>query len=336
MWSFFIDYLCGIIHLQFSAHLTRILIVRFSSIGDIVLTSPVIRCLALQTDAELHFLTKKSFAHILESSPYLHKIHSIEKEVTEVLPELKKLEFDYIIDLHNNLRSLRLRLALSVKSFSFNKLNIKKWLLVNLKIDRMPDIHIVDRYLETTAALGVKNDGKGLDYFIPETTVLPEDFPTAGNYVAYAVGAAHATKRLPAEKIIETCRKIGRPTVLLGGPGDAETGKQIAAAVGKNVMNYCGKLSLHQSAAAVRDADFVITHDTGMMHIAAAFKKRIISVWGSTVPEFGMTPYLPENEGFSKIIEVKNLGCRPCSKIGFDKCPQGHFRCMQEAKVDIF
>ena len=200
----------------------------------------------------------------------------------------------------------------------------------------MPDIHIVDRYLDTTATLGVKNDGNGLDYFLPETTVLPKDFPTTGNYVAFAIGAAHATKRMPANKIIETCRNIDRTTVLLGGPDDAETGRQIAAATGKKTVNFCGRLSLHQSAMAVRDADYVITHDTGMMHIAAAFKKRIISVWGSTVPEFGMTPYLPENEGFSKIIEVKNLGCRPCSKIGFDKCPQGHFRCMQEAKVDIF
>ncbi len=312
----------------------RILLIRFSSIGDIVLTSPVVRCLALQTDAELHFLTKKAYAGILENSPYLHKVHTIKKEVTEVLPALKQLDFDYIIDLHKNLRSLRVRTALSAKTFSFDKLNVQKWLLVNLKINRMPEVHIVDRYMETVANLGVKNDGKGLDYFMPKNTVLPPDFPKSGTYTAFAIGAAHATKRMPANKIIEICQDINRPVVLLGGPGDAETGEQIAASAGSHVVNYCGKLSLHQSALAVKNADRVITHDTGMMHIAAAFKKKIISVWGSTVPEFGMTPYLPEGEGLSVIAEVKNLPCRPCSKIGYAECPRGHFKCMKEVTVD--
>lgn len=310
--------------------LPRILIIRFSSIGDIVLTSPVIRCLKLQLGAELHFLTKKSFGGILTANPYLDKIHTIEKKVGEVLPTLKALDFDYIIDLHNNIRSRQIRSQLSAQSFSFNKLNIEKWLLVNLKINRLPDIHIVDRYMKATESLGVKNDGKGLDYFIPEETNLPEELTSIDlPFIAFAIGAAHATKRLPREKIISICRKIKQPVVLLGGPSDADVGSEIEKLAGAHVTNLCGKISLHQSALVVKNADLIITHDTGMMHIAAGLKKRIISVWGNTVPEFGMTPYYPDNEESSTIIEVKNLSCRPCSKIGYADCPKGHFKCMQ-------
>ena len=164
----------------------RILIIRFSSIGDIVLTTPVMRCLKKQLDAEVHFLTKKGFTTLLESNPYIDKIHTINKRVKEVLPTLKKLDFDYIIDLHKNLRTLQVRLALRTKVLAFNKLNIKKWLLVNLKINRMPDVHIVDRYLKPVEPLGVKNDGEGLDYFIPKGTILPKNLPK--KYIAFAIG----------------------------------------------------------------------------------------------------------------------------------------------------
>jgi len=306
--------------------LPRILVIRFSSIGDIVLTSPVIRCLKLQLDAEIHFLTKKSFGGIFSANPYLDKIHTIEKKVSEILPELKALEFDYIIDLHNNIRSRQIRNQISAKSFSFSKLNIEKWLLVNLKINRLPDIHIVDRYMRAVESLSVKNDGKGLDYFIPVETSLP--IKVLPNSIAFAIGAAHATKRLPADKIISICKKIKRPIILLGGPSDAEVGVTIANTVGDSIINLCGKISLHQSALVVQKSGLVLTHDTGMMHIAAGLKKRIISVWGNTVPEFGMTPYYPDNEENNPIIEVKNLSCRPCSKIGYETCPKGHFKCM--------
>lgn len=313
-----------------NSNLPRILIIRFSSIGDIVLTSPVIRCLKLQLNAEIHFLTKSSFKTINSANPYIDKIHTIDKKVNEVIPELKALNFDYVIDLHKNIRSRQVCRKLAAKSFSFNKINIEKWLLVNLKINRLPDVHIVDRYMETVSSLGVSNDGKGLDYFIPKETILPDEMISlSGPFVAFAIGAAHATKRLPTEKIISICKKIKQPIILLGGPSDAEVGAEIEKKAGAHILNLCGKISLHQSALVVQNADSVITHDTGMMHIAAALKKRIISVWGNTVPEFGMTPYLPNNQKNSTIIEVENLSCRPCSKIGYSVCPKGHFKCMQ-------
>ena len=319
----------------------KILIIRFSSIGDIVLTSPVIRCLKKQTGTEIHYLTKKNFEKILLSNPYVDKVFSIEKEISEVITDLKSMNYDYVIDLHKNLRSLHVKKALGVKSFSFNKLNIEKWLMVNLKINRLPNTHIVDRNLKTVASLGVKNDGAGLDYFIPKEDEIDLDeiskkfnFPIAeSKYIAFVIGAAHATKRLPVEKIIDICNDLNLPVILLGGKEDFENGDIISTKSTGYVLSLCNKLNLNQSASIIKHAQVVITHDTGLMHVAAAFRKKIISIWGNTIPEFGMYPYYPtsENEGIFKnnMVEVKGLSCRPCSKIGYDKCPQGHFKCMQ-------
>ncbi len=308
----------------------KILIIRFSSIGDIVLTTPVIRCLKKQTNAEIHYLTKKSYSSLLEANPFIDKIWTIEKEVAEVLSILKQEKFKYIIDLHNNLRTQRVKASLKGTSFSFNKINIQKWLMVNFKINRLPDIHIVDRYLETVKSLGVKNDKEGLDYFIPDEIEFDYNkYKIAkGEYIGFAIGAAHATKRLPENKIIEICKHIKDKVVLLGGPGDEQVGERVQKIIGENVVNLCGKTSLHQSALVIRNAKKVMTHDTGMMHIAAAFQKEIISVWGNTIPEFGMYPYLKDMNK-STVFQIENLKCRPCSKIGYKKCPKGHFKCMK-------
>lgn len=311
----------------------KILVIRFSSIGDIVLTSPVVRCLKKQLpDSEIHYLTKKQFETLVQPSPYIDKVYSLGNSLSAIINELKKERYDLIVDLHNNLRTIRVKNTLGVKSVAFDKLNFEKWLVVNLKINRLPNIHIVDRYLETVKHLGVKNDQQGLDFFIQESdTVNPTDIsPSLSNgYVAFAIGAQHATKRLPIDKLISICSKINKPIVLLGGKTDMAIATQVEAAV-PNVINTCGKLSIGQSASLAKQADAVITHDTGMMHIAAAFGKKIISVWGNTIPEFGMYPYMPQHQELSTIVEVKGLPCRPCSKIGHDKCPKRHFKCMNE------
>jgi len=319
----------------------KVLIIRFSSIGDIVLTTPVVRCLKQQRGAEIHFITKQSFRGIAEANPHIDKVFAIQKKVSEVLPTLRAERYDYIVDLHNNLRSLQLKFFLSAKSYTFDKINWQKWLLVNWKINRLPNVHIVERYMQTVQPLDVHYDKAGLDYFIPsdqevnvptffEKMQFVQSTTDQPIYIALVIGAAHATKRLPEEKLIELCRKIQQPTVLLGGPGEANQGELIAEAAGKHVLNTCGKLSLHQSASLVRQAWRVITHDTGLMHIAAAFQKPILSIWGNTVPEFGMYPLYPEGLRHNTTFEIKDLACRPCSKIGFDTCPRGHFRCMQQ------
>lgn len=311
-------------------HIRKILIIRFSSIGDIVLTSPVVRCLKLQSGAEVHYLTKRAYLPLLEANPYLDRVYSFEKKLEEVLPQLKKERYDLVVDLHKNLRSLRVRFALGVQAISFDKLNFEKWLLVNFKINRLPAHHIVDRYLAAVAPLGVKNDGQGLDFFIPNSiSATPAEPIPKPPYIAFAIGAAHQTKRLPTENLISVCKAIKKPVVLLGGKNEEEEGAQIARFAGDHVINACGKLSLHESATVIRDAEKVIAHDTGMMHIAAAFQKKILSVWGNTIPAFGMYPYYGNHVNENTIFEVSDLSCRPCSKIGFDHCPKGHFRCMK-------
>lgn len=322
----------------------KILIIRFSSIGDIILTTPVIRAVKQQLKAEVHFLVKNRFRAVLEANPYIDHLHGIEKKVEEVLPALKEEKFDLVVDLHKNLRSFKVKRALGVKSVAFNKINLEKWLIVNFKINRLPKKHIVDRNLEILQDLGVRNDGLGLDYFIPAEsdvdipvffgrfpTILPHLDVQEGKeipYIAFVTGAAHATKRLPTSKIIDICKKISLPVVLLGGPDEAEKGDIIALEAGSHVINACGQLTLNESASLVRQARKVITHDTGLMHMAAAFGKEIISVWGNTIPEFGMYPYYSEGIDHNTSIEVKELKCRPCSKIGYKKCPKGHFKCM--------
>lgn len=310
----------------------KILVVRFSSIGDIVLTTPVVRMLKKQLNAQVHYLTKSSYVSLLKNNPYIDSVYQIQNSITEVIADLKKEKYDYVIDLHSNLRTQILKFRLGMPAKSFNKLNIEKFMLTNFKLDKMPKIHIVDRYLETVKHLGVKNDNQGLDFFLSANDKMDISiFPK--NYIVFVIGGQHATKILPNEKIISIIKKVNKPVLLIGGPEDAHRGEDIAKACSK-VVNTCGKYSILHSASLVQQATMVITHDTGMMHIAAAFNKKIYSVWGNTVPEFGMYPYLESEQ--SKRIEVKGLNCRPCSKIGYDKCPKGHFKCMQEIDENLF
>lgn len=320
--------------------MAKFLIIRFSSIGDIVLTTPVIRCLRKKyPDAEIHFLTKYVFKTIVAANPYLDKVHTLDDSFELMLHELATEEYDYIIDLHNNLRTLRIKRFLkNVKSFSFNKLNVEKFLLTNFKINTLPKKHIVDRNLEAVAALGVTNDGRGLDYFIPDTDkVKNNDIPAAHmyGYIAVVIGAALATKKMPLHKLKALCAAIDHPVILLGGKEDYDDGQAISAGDEIKIYNACGKFSLNESADLVRKAKLVITHDTGLMHIAAALQRPVISIWGNTVPAFGMCPYYGKGSSVQyDVVEVSGLWCRPCSKIGFKKCPRGHFKCMEQIDVN--
>jgi ADP-heptose:LPS heptosyltransferase len=310
----------------------KILVMRFSAIGDIVLTSPVARCLHQQLGATVHFFTKKAFAPIVSANPHIQKIHTFEKHIKEALPALRSEQYDWVIDLHHNLRSGQVKRALGRPSRSFYKRNVEKWLLVNFGIDRQPNPHIVYRYMDTVAHLGVRYDGAGLEYHIPSDAVvnLEKYGLQAGGFEALVIGATHATKRLPDDKLIELCQILfPRPVALLGGPAEAETGQKVVNSAGAHVINLCGQLSLAQSASVVGQSARVLTHDTGLMHIAAALHKPIVSIWGNTVPAFGMYPFYPDGLDLNITLEVKDLSCRPCSKIGYDKCPKRHFRCMK-------
>lgn len=312
--------------------LKKILLIRFSSIGDIVLTTPIVRCIKQQLpEVELHVLTKSSFRSIYAANPNIDKVFELHGNMKELISQLRKERYDFVVDLHKNWRSLRVRMALHCPSSSFPKLDFCKFLYTKLKIGKLPQVHIVDRYFRAVEKLGVQNDGQGLDFFFNEGDVMHyEDLPESfhDGFVAIVIGGQHATKILPEDKVVEVCDALDYPVILVGGPEDAARGERIKEKVGTYVGNSCGALTVGQSASLLELADAVITNDTGMMHIAAALRKPIVSVWGNTVPEFGMYPYLPQGMKPAVIIENKGLKCRPCDKLGYAKCPKGHFNCM--------
>lgn len=314
---------------------TRFLIIRFSSMGDIVLTTPVIRALHQQVSgAEIHYVTKPEYEPLLRANPYIHRIHLLHDKIAPLCRILEEEKIDYIIDLHNNIRSGSMKRRLRVPAHTFSKMNLTKWLFVNFKLNLMPCSHVVDRYMKTVSAFDVRNDRKGLDYFIPagEASVdhlLPD--LTQEGFVSFVIGGTYATKRLPADKASEICRRLSVPVVLLGGREEEATGRMIIENAGSHVVNLCGKTSINQSAAILKKSNLVLTNDTGLMHIAAAFRKKIGSFWGNTVPGFGMSPYLPDPASME--FQVEGLKCRPCSKLGFSRCPRGHFRCMNDLDI---
>lgn len=320
----------------------KVLVIRLSSIGDIVLCTPAFRCIKQQiNNAEVHFVTKRAYKILTSSNPFIDKFFYLDEDLGEVIQELKKEDYDYIVDLHNNLRSSRIKAALQAQVFTINKLNIEKFILTRLKINLMPGTHFTTRVLDTLKPLGVTDDGMGLDYFIaPEDMLREDDLPVShvAGYVGIVIGATYYTKKLPVHKLVELCSLLSYPIVLLGGKEDVETGHVIASVDPVKIYNACGKFNLSESADIVRKAHLIISHDTGLQYIACAFQKRIIAVWGGTSPKIGVWPYYgsrfhkgnpaPEHYNF-----VLNLWCQPCRKYGSNECPLGHFNCMEKQDI---
>ena len=331
----------------------RLLFIRFSSIGDIVFTTPAIRCAKQQIPGvEIHFLTKAAMKAVTIGNPYIDHFHYFDKDLQATINQLKACKFDYIIDLHKNYRTYQIQKALGVPSLSYEKLSLQKFLLTKLHLNFMPMRHIADRCLDALSSLGVVNDGKGLDYFIPKetainTAALPASFESG--YIALVIGASYATKKLPVSALQQLCHKIPYPIVLIGGKEDEAEGAAVEAINPIKVWNACGKFNLQESALLVKQARTVISHDTGFLYIACAFHKKTVAIWGATSPALQVEPYYPvaqqvnqttlntntastilnNNEMYFNAI-VPNLPCQPCSNYGTNHCPQGHFACMQQ------
>ncbi len=317
----------------------KILVIRFSSIGDIVLTTPVMRVLKKQLmDVQVHFLIKKQFASLVESNPYVDKVYTFQNNLPQLIQELKEENYDYVIDLHKNFRSYRIRWALGVKALSYRKLSVEKFLLTKFGINRMPGRHISQRCLDAVAPLGVRDDGLGLDYFIPEKDKIDKKqlpIKHQDGFVAIVIGASYYTKKLPVKKLQTLCREIKEPIVLVGGKEDTAEGEQIASIDPQRIFNACGKFNLHASADLLRLSRVVISHDTGMQYIACAFQKKVLAVWGGTSPKLDVEPYYgsKQKEVLHQNFVVPNLPCQPCSNFGTKTCPKGHFKCMEQQDV---
>jgi heptosyltransferase-2 len=308
----------------------KVLVIRFSSMGDIIYTTPVVRCLKKQlAGAEVHFITKPAFKYIYDNNPYIDKLLLLKPSLSDTIADIKAGGYDYIIDLHNNLRTTIIKLRTGIKSSTYKKQTIRKWLSLKFNLKLVPPTHLVDRYMKAVKFLGVTNDGQPIDYYIKAQHQLTDLLPPThqNNYVAFVIGATHFTKRMPNDKIISICRGLKYPVVLLGGGDVKANGDKIATAIGPNVYNACGKTSLDESVFLISQSTTVIGFDTGLTHIAEAFNKPIVSVWGGTVPELlGVQPYMVKDV----LVAGIDLECRPCSKFGLEKCPLGHFKCMKE------
>ena len=321
----------------------KILIIRFSSIGDIVLASPVFRCVKKQlADTEVHFLTKLSYKIVTATNPYIDKFFYYDDNLEELIVKLKAENYDHVIDLHNNIRSNKIKRVLGRETHTIEKLTLNKFLLTQLNIDVMPDRHITQRSLDTVLPLGVKDDGGGLDYFIaPQYELKPDDIPTGhlAGYIVIVIGATYFTKRFPVPKIIELCSKINHPVILLGGKEDVLIGQIITDHDPIKIYNACGKFNISESADIIKKAKLVISNDTGMQYIACALKRPVIALWGGTSPDLDVEPYYGKNfisHQQKPIYEnvVLNLKCQPCSKYGLNKCPLDHFNCMEKINID--
>jgi ADP-heptose:LPS heptosyltransferase len=316
----------------------KILVVRFSSIGDIVLTTPVLRALKKQLeDCEIHFLTKSSFRSVIQHNEFIDKVITIDESIKEVTKTLKDEKYDWVIDLHNNIRTKSLKFRLGRPSKKFPKLHWKKWKLVKFKKDEMPNIHVVERYFQAVEHLGVKPDNQPCDFPIPESeSINLKEYTLEGKrFCAVVVGAKFKTKQLPVQKLIEIINGIDLPVILIGGPDDKVLADELMIGLSRpDVYNSCGKHSILGSASILKQSAQVLTNDTGMMHIASCYDVPIISVWGNTVPSLGMYPYRPEDKSSFSIHEVEGLNCRPCSKIGYASCPKGHFDCMLKQNTE--
>jgi heptosyltransferase-2 len=318
----------------------RLLFIRFSSIGDIVLTTPVIRCAKQQIPGvEIHFLTKLSMKEVTEANPYIDHFHYLDQDINEIIPTLKKCSFDAVIDLHHNQRTWRIKRALGVKSFSYKKLSLQKIILTTLGIDLLKKEHITKRYMDTVKSLGVVDDGKGLDYFIPPHTKsviddLPENFKLG--YVGLVIGASYFNKKMPLEKLKALIASIHLPIVLIGGPDDREVGVALQQNFGNRVFNACGTYRINESALFVKHAQSIVSHDTGFLHIACAFNKPTVTIWGATSPALQFSALYPTNSDTPRFDAiVPNLKCQPCAKQGSSHCPKGHFNCMQLQNTDL-
>ena len=310
----------------------KVLIIRFSSIGDIVLTTPVLRCLKQQKKATIHYLIKKNYTEVLENNIYTDKLFFFNKKKRmATIKTLQKENYDIIIDLQNNLNSFLIKKRLQKKTLTVNKKNIKKWLLVNIGIDLLKKEHIVERYFDTVKKLKVKNDNKGLDFFINQKQETPLTISQSKvlekPFIAWAIGATYSKKKISISQIIDVLDRYDKPVVLLGGKKEKKEAEQIIMSTkNKKVISFCGKLSLQESAFLVYKSKLVLTNDTGLMHIASAFKKQIISFWGCTKPSLGMSPYEANPLSIQLISHPESP---PCSKLG-NRCKKHKEACILE------
>jgi lipopolysaccharide heptosyltransferase II len=324
------------------------LIIRLSSIGDIILTTPVIRAVKKQfPDARITFLIKKDFIDLVKYNPYIDDILTVDKSLgKEGLKELKKQikasKFDWIIDLHKNLRSNYLKRGSgAVYKTKYSKQILNRTLLIKFRLNRYKTIKpVYQRYFEAVNSVGINYDQLGTEVFYPvedynyvKEYLLKEGYDQSSQIIVLCPGAKHATKQWLPERFTEVGRKLiaekNCTICLAGGKEDVNLCENIKDDIGRGAINLAGKLSLLQSAALLKMAKLCVVNDSGLMHLAQSQKTAVLAIFGSTSKELGFFPI----EEKSVVVEYP-ISCRPCTHIGREKCPLGHFKCMNEIQIE--
>lgn len=307
----------------------RVLIIRFSSIGDIVLCSPVLRNLKRKhPNIEIDIITKTSFKGLWQANPNVSDVYGLEDQDQT----WRKKSYDLIIDLHKNLRSFRIKcIRWDVPSITFNKGNVRKALLVLTKSRYFGVDSITNRYADLLKKLGIEVDNHGLEFYGEEE--VPSECNIPSSYIACVLGGSFATKQVPLSKWVDFLSEYqgNQPFVLLGAKSENEIAQALVKQFPEKVIDTTGLLTIFQSAYLVKHAQIVVSGDTGLGHIAAAFGRNIIWIWGNTTPEIGMLPPIKPNAGNQIEMQIEGLKCRPCSKLGYRVCPKLHFKCMDHS-----
>ena len=323
----------------------KILIMRLSSIGDILLSTPFIRQVRIAfPKSQIDFVIKNEYYSLIQFNPHLDKIYRYDKAtgiqgLENLSRNLSEQKYDLVFDLHNNFRTRYILAKIKTKKvFRIKKDKIKRALLVYVKLNMYKTITTIpQRYLAVGKQAGIKDDDNGMEIFWRDSVELEVNSilqrnHTPEKFIVIAAGAAHYTKRWPTDKYMKLIEKLlaysNARIVLMGNDKEKKILSNLV--ISPRIINLAGQLSLLQAAAILGKAQVVVSNDSGLMHMATAVNTPVVAIFGSTVKELGFFPY----KGLSVVHEEQNLWCRPCSHIGREKCPLGHFRCMVNIKED--
>lgn len=297
--------------------------------GDVVMITPILRCLKLQLSCEVHVLTKSQYEPLL-LLPFVDQIHFLETDRNILVKQLKVLSFDYVVDLHNNLRSRILCWHLQRPTVRTKKDFVKKWILLKLRVNLLQKKHVIDRHFKCVKSLGVRNDGLGIAVPVKREQYY---YSTTRPQISIAIGGTYLTKRVPVRIVNEIIKAYPQFTInILGGDDVVDSSHEIVKS--DHVKNYTGSTTLEETIQLICDSEILITGDTGLMHIGAALQKKILVIWGSTTEDFGFAPYFGNHKDHYFKIEEKNMTCRPCSKYGRSACPKGHMNCLNKISTN--
>jgi lipopolysaccharide heptosyltransferase II len=323
----------------------RILVIRLSSLGDILLTTPVLRVLREHCPAaRIDFLTKAAYQDVLCANPCVDRLWLLEPQqrLREMLRCLRQTRYDVVVDLHRTLRSRFLYHGLLARrKLTYVKHTVRRALLVHLGWNTLRAMTPVpERYVAALRHLGVTGPLPPLEMHLTAESreamraYLQQAFPEGRvrPLLAVAPGARWPTKRWPVERFAAVAQELAQAqqaaVVVLGSIEDQRLAQLLCQRLSVPVLNSTGKLSLMHTAALLQQCHLLLSNDSGLMHMATALHVPVVAIFGPTVQEFGFYPF----QACAEVVSAE-LACRPCSTKGSRRCPRGHHQCMQQVTV---